>query len=553
MRDVRRRERIAGTRRPSKKERVAQVSRALSATEASPIASPRRQTRPSVDESLKTEDDVTNVIPSVKQEPGHSLRSQSLADLPHYNPAWSNIQDHFHSMARRHSLGLPEQRTSPLIQATPGPTFHDPFEIPEGEGDEEGTSKIVETLMKYLVDVFIPETFPSERKAPGEIEARVNRLMQHRKSDPATFYATMAMCAAHRAMKQGRNLELSSLNENTCQTPEDPDFLLLHHKAITDINRKMADSGQRMHPDTFQNVMMVVGATMSVGRFAEARFHLRAFLTMVETNGGFELQETDSTSIYWNVFIADVKAAVGLQSRPQLPLPKRYDDLDEALRQRINPDPWSGLHRFATKFRSTGVLSQRITGLLESIQDLAFLDNFQEHHDASLSPLDHDILRRRALTIEHSLVEYAWTEFGSSPDSSIPFLEAVTRLSALAYFSSRFIVAQPNSGLGRSLTFQMYQLLRSISGHQYGTYSVPVLELLIWSACMSIQGARGQNEESFFYSHLRHWLILRQWREWSDFQHAMEGFLYEPRIHEASWKLMFYSARRGLSGVPSMS
>lgn len=533
MRDVRRRERIAGLRRPSKKERVARVSQNSTGSGSQPIPFPDTPTIVPEDEKDQAEGSLPTAQCPITD------RRISLHSLP-------KVADRTEATARRLQLhspppstGRPEHLLATNINNTPGVRFGDPFGTLPGTA---GPSEMVDLLLKHCIEIFLPMTFPVERRNQQLLDIRVQKLMQLQINDVATFYGTMAMTAAHRAMVRGRLPVAGSLDQNPLEIHLDPEYYVMHERALKEINLKMQDPSKALAMDTFLSVMMLVGTATIVGNFEEARLHLDGLVKMTELRQDVLDPGADTCSPFWNMLLTDVKAAAGMGSRPRLRLSNPCESFEESLRHRIVPPPLSGLHRFSRSFSMISALSPCLVHILQGIRDLAFFDDYNCRDPDALDPVAHDIFQHRTLTLEHTLLSYAYEQFPAFPGGhdrlQMPFLESITRAASLMYFSSRFIVAGPKSGLGRALTQQMYDLLLSFDG-RCSEFSLQTLELITWVCFISIYGSTGQKEEPYFYSHLSCLLSLVRWRDWSDLERAMQGYLYEPRVFGRSWRAMF--------------
>lgn len=536
MRDVRRRERIAGLRRPSKKERIANVARVLDETNDSQHLGSQPPSQHFEDESFGEETAI--ISPQITQHSSRLKRSSSHASAPAVQPASIEM------VASRRHVQLKHSNSEPIPRA-PNGDFTEPFgTLPTGKGP----SRMVDTLLKHCFHVFIPATFPLEKRDPAQFRLRVQAIMRHHLTSGATFYGAMAISAAHRALMCGRIEDVYPSADDQNGTPVRPEYLIMHDNALKTVNRKMQDPNTALELDTIHGVMMLIGATLLVGNFEEMRLHLDGLVKMAHLRGDlFENAKDPYTLLVLrNTLIFDIKAAEGMGTRPRLPLHLRCDQMDEKLLLHVAPPPSSEQHVFARNFRSIPALSPILVNLLEGIREIFFLHEFNFQDAGGLTAEGHDFFRWRSITIEHGLLEYAYQHFPSYPGHpdklQIPFLEAVARLSGIQFLCNIAITTHPNSGLGRALTRQAYELLAGFTG-RYSQFSLQELELLMSMICMSNFGCQGQREEAFFHDHLRQVLCLRPCRNWSEFQKIMKGFLYVPRFWETSWKRMYDSAQ----------
>ena len=536
MRDVRRRERIAGLRRPSKKERIAKVAHVPVDTDDNQYPDFRASSQYFEDETLGEE--YPSVSPPNMQGSSRRERSSSHASAPAVPDA------SYGTVASTRLVQLKHANSDPIPRAPDG-EFVDLFGmLPRGER----SSRMTDMLLKHCFHVFLPSTFPLEKKNPAQLQLRIQAVVQRQLTSGATLYGAMAISAAHRALMSGRIEDIYPSAGDQSGTPIRPEYLIMHDNALKTVNRKMQDPKTALQLDTIHGVMMLIGATLLIGNFEEMRLHLDGLVRMAHLRGDlFETTNDPATMLVLrNTLIFDIKAAEGMGTRPRLPLPLRCDQMDETLRLHVAPPSSSELQVFALKFRSIASLTPTLVNLLEGIRDIFFLHEFHFQDALGLTADQHEIFRWRSLTIEHGLLDYAYQHFPSYPDRpdklQIPFLEAVARLSGIQFLCSVVIVSQPNSGLGRAMTRQSYELLEGFTGH-CSQFSVQELELLISSICLSLYACQGQSEEALFYDRLRQVLHLRSCRTWSEFEGIVKGFLYVPRLWETFWKRMYDHAQ----------
>ena len=538
MRDVRRRERIQGLRRPSKKERSAKDGPdegAQSISDSSQDTSPQ--------ESARAHDAVAGRITASPLPLEDDDIGQRAAPLFESNRSPSLILEPIPRKRRRLDDGedqKQERSGSEALQLTANPeaALIDPFAtLPPSSCPPN----IVAELMNHCTRVFLPMTLPFENKSPGQMDNRIRQLMQSQISDQATFYAAMAMAAAHRDLLHARKTEHIHLH----RWPTSTDYDTMYGFAIQEVNRRISDPRMALETSTFSSVTLLAGTSVLLGNFPEAAAHLRGLTRMAHLRGGIVDFGADSSSLPFNIFVSDVKAAAAMGSQPQLPLTSRCIRLDNSTWHRIAPPLDSTLYLFARSFAGLPFLSPTLIQLLQGIRDLCFLDEFNFRDQKGLTWQEHDVVRKRSLTIEHALLNYAFETFSPDHENSgtlaIPFLEAVARLTALSYLNTLVIVSAPSSGLGRGLTLQMYRLLQSFKDHS-SNLSSDSLDLLTWSACTAIQTCFGRQESLFFNEHLKHLLRLRKYKNWQEFEAKMRGYLYNPRIQETSWQEIFNAA-----------
>ena len=540
MRDVRRRERIAGLRRPSKKERSAKNAQGSSEPQPSPDA--QMSIHGFEDEALGLEENHTlvlsankSVIQSKEQQPRPGrkippnvakLGSGDTTDAP--GRTTKEVQNYF---------------TSGSSLKEPGSGFCDPFgTLP----DKHGPSRMIDLLLKHCVHHLFPSTFHMEKKNREQLRIRVQAVMHQQINDGAAFYGVMAISAAHRALQRGSINQIFPHDQRGI--PAEREYFLMHDLALRKLNQKLQDPRTALEFDTIHSVAMLVGAALFVGHFNEMRTHLDGLIKMTQLKGilANNVENAAINHIFRNINIFDVKAAEGLGSRPRLALPVKCEAIEDSLRQRIEPSPSSDMHKFAQNFRSITVLSPTLVKLLEDIKDIYFLEGFNFHDAQGLTSMEHEIFRWRGLTIEHGLLDYAYEQFLTDPcnpnELHIPFVEGVVRLAALRFLCFIVIYTEPNTGLGRAFINQSYRLFQNFT-ERYSNFSIPVLELLTWVVCINIEGARGQREEGYFKELLRQLLYLRRWHDWSDFEESMKGFLYWPRFWSGSWRRFWDNAQ----------
>lgn len=104
-------------------------------------------------------------------------------------------------------------------------------------------------------------TWPVEKTHQGTW--RRNLVLQSAISDPANFFGYMCLCAAHRAITSGCNLDLISAPSSRKPPGGEGDYLLMKAETIKAINQKLRNPQEALKDGTFEAVLLLLGAAVS--------------------------------------------------------------------------------------------------------------------------------------------------------------------------------------------------------------------------------------------------------------------------------------------------
>ncbi|EAU37715.1 conserved hypothetical protein [Aspergillus terreus NIH2624] len=511
MRDVRRRERIAGLRRVSrrgsrarKKETPFMQSSGLNSSEH---ILPRRRA------SAKTEP-VGNMI-VLHQQP--QCRASS-------------------NMASSASSSSPE----PLIDSGLAPSLLDPFVSLPGA---EMCTDMVNKLVFYWKTVFIPITFPKEHKLTEQFKRGL--LVHTSFTDAGSFFGLMTMCAAHRAIMAGRHSDLQRASESTSHPLYDQDYYIMKGKCIAEMSAKIHDSTKVLSNEALGTILNLLSGSLIVGLFDETRIHLRCLEHMVELRGGLVDCREEMTPLKAAVLMTDVKAATGLMTDTVFPLVWSPNPVPADVKRRISPPDGSSLKNLGIAFHKIPILSRPLLRILDVMTDIIFYSHMCKESPSALSDDDHDFFRNLNREVEHLLLSYVHTQEdgqntpfpGSNPDP-LP-LETVTRVAAICYLNYFLIKLLPSAGLSRALT----KHLKSALSHSSLQSSPKEYHALVaWALFIGGQGSIAQVERPWFVERLAHISRSCKWHNWGQVTRVMGEYFYLPSTNESIWATVWDEA-----------
>ncbi|GIJ82519.1 hypothetical protein Asppvi_001027 [Aspergillus pseudoviridinutans] len=516
MRDVRRRERLAGLKRVPKRE--SRLKQPLP-----PSASISPQVESATSEYL-LEAGVASPLPA----------TSSSADS---NPAHSHL---ISAQGRRRPIvwragysAPPTPAPSPL--AFPPSWLLDPFiSLP---GADEAPSRIAR-LVFYWKSVFVPMTFPEEHKINEQAETGL--MVKSSFSDPGSFFGLMAMCAAHRAVLAGYHIGFSRVPDSSRPIAPDADYYFMKVRCMQEMNAKMRDSNRALSDESFDTMVNLLTSTLIIGMFDEARIHLGGLKRMVELRGGLMADGINQSSMLAAIITADVKAASGLMTKPLFPLPWDPRPVPSSAQQRIRPPASSVLTRLGAAFFANNLLSLPLLRILHVMRDIVLYSQAYRERPASVYPEDHELFRVVNCETEHRLLSYIYTDghqsspFGTQLDISP--IEAATRVACICFLNQFLIVSPPSSGLGRALTKHLKASMSSCSLSLGPKSPKDIYGLLAWVLFIGAQGSAGQVEHFWFIDRLTRLAMLRGWKKWEHVADVLADYFYLPDFHGAIWK-----------------
>ncbi|KAK2760181.1 hypothetical protein FQN54_002248 [Arachnomyces sp. PD_36] len=528
MRDVRRRERLAGRKRPSKRgERAGTDSKPKSTAasrKSSPTSTPTEKEDKDVKDGALLRVNTSSSFASSGSSSPSTLESSTDLTLPSKLggkgfAAWS---DDLHiSKEKIHELSA---------------QLFDPFLCLPGADD---LPYIIDTLVQYCASILIPTTFPVESKQSQERNERMGFVFSSAISDAGSFYSFMGFTAAHRAVLGGKKADLIMSASGENRYLMEPEYYVLNARCIKEVNAKIQDPKGAISDDAFQTVINLVSGAMLTGCFEEATMHLKALKRMVDmrgplTDGGWK----NSEHIYFRVLICDLKHATGMPRRPAFPPLMESFAIAPEILARIAPEPFSPLHNTGLSLTSNPYIGPMLVNAVSGLRDLMFFDDYNSRDKGGLTSDDHDLFRASSHMIEHEILDYPYRLFSVENEDSFKInlhpIEAVTRAALICYINTCFIVSPPASGLGRALARNLRNALSHPALTQFYSEN-RCLDLLIWAYFLGAHLSRGQLDRPWMIQGLANILTQRGLRTWPDAIDIMRGYLYMPRIHEDSF------------------
>ena len=221
--------------------------------------------------------------------------------------------------------------------------------------------------------------------------------------------------------------------------------------------------------------------------------------------------------------------------RPTFPPVMQSFTIAPELLNRVTPPTSSPLYKTCSDLLSNPYLSPTLVKDVTGLRDLMFCDDFNLRDPTGLSPAEHDLFRASSHLIEHELLEYPYRILSLNEDKiGTHPIEEAARVASIVYMNTCFIVSPPASGLARAL---VGQLRNTLSNPQLGEfYTQPsCLDMLAWAHFLGAHLSRGQLDRPFMIRGLANIVSRRGWRSWPEVLDVMRGYLYMPRLHEASW------------------
>ncbi|WEW59409.1 hypothetical protein PRK78_004881 [Emydomyces testavorans] len=500
MRDVRRRERLAGLKRVSKRDKKGKIRPGRQAAE-SDSQTTRSSSTPLSDTGS------TTLIPVRSRRP------------PLWNPSAAFIPNHL-----------------PSPSSEPGAWQVDPFSTLACSSD---TKPFVDRLMKYLMSVMLPMTFPVEAKNPLETRFRVEVLIESALTEPGPLFSNLSLAAAHKAILRTEKVEFSKLEERIFPNP---DLYFMKAHAIKEMNKKLQDPETATDDAAFDIVVFLISAAVTLGLFSEARMHFEGLKKMVHSRGGIYSPSFEGTRTLGGVVMCDVKIAGGLLVRPFYPITWDMQPVPPHMKNRIFPHADTMI---ASKLRNSPYLSDTLKAEIEKIREMIFFESFNREDPVGLTREEHEFFRLRVHELEHELLDYPYRIFkktGSGDEIDIPPIENVTRLACLGYISYNCVVAPPNSGVGRAITNHIKVALAKCAPDKPTRLVDDLLDILAWAAFVGVQSAGVQLERPWFLHQLRYVTILRGWKRWSEVEKVICGYIYAPDFHSVFWRKIWEEA-----------
>ncbi|KAK6811402.1 hypothetical protein RU639_012879 [Aspergillus parasiticus] len=517
MRDVRRRERLAGLKRVSRREGLAGKAVVQSKFEDSPPgrASPTRLANPSSEPKLLMERgpprDIAKNKEKRRQQPDRRYASHSISTG---------------------SISIPLQfPTSWLV---------DPFSTLPGASD---VPIITTRLVFYWGTVFVPMTFPKEH-AFNE-RAKTEMAVQSSFTDQGSFFGLMSMCAAHRAVLAGHHSQFQATSEASHHFLHDADYYVMKARCIREMNIKLCNPALSLSNEAFGTIINLLTGALIAGLFEEARVHLRGLKRMVDLRGGITDNSIHQSSMLAAILTTDVKAASGLMTQPVFPVARDLQPVSASIQERIAPSDTSELQRLGVAFVSNPHLSSCLLSILRAMRDIVLYGQACNQNPAVLCTDDHEFFRTLNREVEHKLLSYVYSEYTtrdmpiSEATSYLGSLEAVTRIASICYLNHFLIVSPPSSGLGRALTRHLKQAMADcpwppLSKEGHG--------LLAWVLFIGAQSSTGQVERPWFVERISRIALVCGWHTWRQMSDVLIDYFYLPSTNQAGWESIWNEA-----------
>ncbi|KAJ5605047.1 hypothetical protein N7510_010201, partial [Penicillium lagena] len=527
MRDVRRRERLAGTKRVSRRESHAGQSG---------VAPTTLEDQDSGEQTLVLRAASQSSVSSYTVEPEDgNARSKHRRGRP---IKWSAGHDvPYHS--------------SPNPKSLPTSWFSDPFSVLPGASEFPA---MVETLVFYWKNVFVPITFPNADVNPENPE--VELMVRSSFSDPGSFFSLMSMCAAHRATLNSYRSDSMGSEEKKGLILKDPDYCIMKVKSIREMNVKVRDPAKALSDEAFDTIVNLLTGSLIVGLFDEARIHLTGLKRMVELRGGILHDSIRASSMLSAILTTDVKSASGLMTKPIFPLTWDAEPVPEEIQQRVRPAASSPLNRLGSGFFSNTLLSAPLLRILHVVRNIIL---FSEacRSTPTVVHVDHDFFRVLNYETEHQLLSYIYTE-GQSPDElllspelELHPIEAVTRVASICFLNQFLIYSPSQSGLGRALTKHLKAAVNNCKLPLVARLPKENFGLFAWALFIGAQGSLAQVERPWFVDILARTAMICGWHTWEQASEVLADYFFIPSTdgptsQGSGWKSIWDEAMAGL-------
>ncbi|KAL2000826.1 hypothetical protein VTN02DRAFT_2565 [Thermoascus thermophilus] len=523
MRDVRRRERLAGLKRTSKRE-----SRAA--------AAPKLPTS------------------KLREMPDNASNKRKL---PLGNSAASSGSDldvvKSRSRPRPVVWAAGESRLfsrtlSP--EAVPSSWMLDPFCTLPGASE---VPSMVEGLVYHCTFVFIPMTFPLDSRTRPNSGDQMDLMVSSVLSDPGSFFGVMSMNAAHRAILSGRHSDLLKSSGGDSRVLYDPDYYVMKAKCIREMNAKVRDPKRALSNEAFDTLITLLTGALIVGLFEEAKIHLKGLKRMVELRGGITGDGLrDEKGVLSAILTTDVKTAIGLMTKPVFPLAWVPQPLAPEIRQRLSLHISSALlGQLGTALFTNPFLSPPLVKALHGLQDLVLFHCIKDQNPEALGLEDHQAFRILNYETEHELASYPFRlprnrDTGPQGTNLHP-VESVARVASICYMNLFIIVSPPSSGLGRALTKHLKEAVGRCTPEVLAQLPRKCYDLFSWALFIGAHGSAGQIERPWFVQRLAHAAAVQGWKDWEEVADVLTGYFYISHIHDPIWRPVWDEAMALLS------
>ncbi|EDN11237.1 tachykinin family protein [Histoplasma capsulatum] len=583
MRDVRRRERLAGLKRTSKrgatKDKASPPSADQDSTETTCSTKDRRKAIASAnatDADMKKDIDNNSISDRTTMSP--SPISTSELSMISRSPSGEGT-----SIA---SLILEQDRSDfPSFPSPLGDTTSwafDPFSTLPGASPS--TNDVIDGLIKYFSAVLIPMTFPAETRQPQDSKNRMALIISATISEPGPFFGYMSLCAAHRAVLQGKHSELVATAPTGAGKERvlfEPDYYMMKARCIREMNRKLQDPVLALTDSAFDIVVSLTSCALTIGDFDEARDHIQGLKQMVDLRGGVfgPSFQGEGVRLLSNVLICDIMSASALMSRPLFPLTWDPQPIPPETKERIIPPHTSPLSNIGMALCTNEALSNPLQKALMGLREILFFEHANTRDPENFSALENEIFLFKSHEVEFELLDYpfrlarnstsATSETTPQSPISLQPIENVARVAAICHINNFFIVSPPSSGLGRALSRHLAMALSRFPTAAFPRLPNAWLNLITWAAFLGARGSKGQKAKPWFLQRLREVAEVRGWIQsgslsgsrwdeddgngedgngedgWAAVEEALKGYLYIPELHGGVFRSIWQDVVEG--------
>ena len=382
--------------------------------------------------------------------------------------------------------------------------------------------------------------FPVEKKHPQELLARRSTYLDTRNKRPVAFSAFIAAAAAHRAIYYGHHKDLSPFNRDREDLLDDSDFKTAYSDAVRAIRIKV-QADETADSEFLDACFSLMSTATMIGNFAEAQAHLRAVQHALPT------VELSAIAQEW-LPLTDNKAAIGMLTRPIVPLPWPRTHINADVLTRISPRPNAPMARLGTSFNSLD-LSAPLRQIINDTCLICHLCQLNESTPGGLTHSEHEIYRRMSLAAEHDLLTYVYETFECKNEDPatlvMPAIEQVLRLAVLGLYSTISICVLPNSGLGRALTLHHKIALQRWCARTASTQpNMMELRAVVWALFIYMQCAADQIEVGEFETLMASLTKDSSLSDWGQVDAMLYEFLYVPGVQRPPWTTVWEGLQR---------
>lgn len=81
-------------------------------------------------------------------------------------------------------------------------------------------------------------------------------------TSPGAFFGLLSICAAHRAILNGRHSDLMDSSTSCDRVLHDPDYYIVKTNCIRAVNRRMCDPSVALSNETFDTIINLLTSTV---------------------------------------------------------------------------------------------------------------------------------------------------------------------------------------------------------------------------------------------------------------------------------------------------